>query len=127
MSGFINMTSSIKKNIALLRIMPFDPKYREYRDDVISLYASRRIENMRTAEKILRKFAGGKGSASAAKSGIKLLEPYRTREPATGKLSRGKKRTYFVKGTITVKSQYVTTTKSKERRVNDKCMKINKT
>ena len=37
MFGIINMTSSIKKNTALLKIMPFHPKYQEYRDDVISL------------------------------------------------------------------------------------------
>ena len=121
MSGNINMKNSIKKNIALLRITPANPKYRKEMDEVISLYKSRKIENIRTAMKIADKFAvQGKGSAGAAKSGIKLMAPYRTKEPATGKLSRGKKRTYFVKGTITVKSQYVTTTKSKERKVNEK-------
>ena len=121
MSGFINMTSSIKKNIEQLRIIPANPKYQKEMNEVISLYKSRKIENIRTAMKIADKFSvQGKGSTAAAKSGMKLLAPYRTREPATGKLSRGKKRTYFVKGTITVKSQYITTTRSKERIANQK-------
>jgi hypothetical protein len=115
MSEFINMTSSIKKNIEQLRIIPANPKYQKEMNEVISLYKSRKIENIRTAFKIADKFSvQGKGSTAAAKAGMKLLALYRTRESATGKLSRSKKRTYFVKGTITVKSQYVTTTKSKE-------------
>ena len=122
MSGFINMTSSIKKNIEQLRIIPANPKYQKEMNEVISLYKSRKIENIRTAMKIADKFSvQGKGSTAAAKSGMKLLAPYRTREPATGKLSRGKKRTYFVKGTVTVNTRYITTNpKSKERKMNDK-------
>ena len=71
--------------------------------------------------KIALKFRPGKGSAGAAKSGMKLLAPYRTRQPATGKLSRGKMKTYLVKGTVTVLSKYITTNpKSKQRKYNDK-------
>ena len=69
---------------------------------------------------MIMKFVPGKGSAGAARSGMKMLEKYRTKESATGKLSRGKLRNYFVKGTITVKTQYLTTTsKTKERKVVD--------
>jgi len=121
MSANINMTNKIKKNLELLRSMPYDPKYKKQRDEVISLYESRKIENIRTAMNMIMKFKPGKGSAGAARSGMKLLEKYRTKESATGKLSRGKMRNYLVKGTVTVKSQYITTTKSKEeRKVNDK-------
>jgi hypothetical protein len=117
----INMTNLIKKNVEQLRSIPVNPKYQDQMNEVISLYKSRKIENIRTAMKIALKFTPGKGSAGAAKSGIKLLAPYRTRQPATGKLSRGKIRTYFVKGTVTRKSQYISTNaKTKERKLNPK-------
>ena len=122
MSEIIIMNSKIKTNIKELQSISPNPKYRIEMDEVIELYKSRKIENIRTARKIAEKFATiGKGSAGAAKSGMKLLKPYRTRQPATGKLSRGKKRSYLVKGTVTVKSQYITTNaKTKERKVNEK-------
>ena len=90
------------------------------------MYKTRKIENIRTATKIAEKFAvTGKGSVGAAKSGLKLMKPYRTKLPATGKLERHfiKKNTraYFVKGIVTVRSQYVTTNgKTKERKLNPK-------
>ena len=93
----INMTNSIKKYLEELRSLPVNPKYKDEMNEVISLYKSRKIESIRTAMKIALKFTPGKGSTGAAKAGIKMLAPYRTRQPATGKLSRGKKRTYFVK------------------------------
>ena len=121
MFAIINMTNLIKKNLEQLRSIPVNPKYQDQMNEVISLYKSRKIENIRTAMKIALKFTPGKGSAGAAKSGIKLLAPYRTRQPATGKLSRGKMRTYFVKGTVTRKSQYISTNaKTKERKLNPK-------
>ena len=121
MSANINMTNKIKKNLELLRSMPYDPKYKKQRDEVISLYSSRKIENIRTAENMNMKLKPGKGSAGAARSCMKMLEKYRTKESATGKLSRGKMRTYLVKGTVTVQSKYITTNpKSKQRKLNDK-------
>ena len=76
--------------------------------------------------KIAEKFAVvGKGEAGAAKSGTQLLKQYRGKQSATGKLERQfiKKntRTFFVKGNLKVKSQYVTTTaKTKVRTLNPK-------
>ena len=121
MFAIMNMTNLIKKNLEHLRSIPVNPKYQDQMNEVISLYKSRKIENIRTAMKIALKFTPGKGSAGAAKSEMKLLAPYRTRQPATGKRSRGKIRTYFVKGTVTRKSQYISTNaKTKERKLNPK-------
>ena len=126
MSGILIMNSKINQNIKMLQSIAANPKYQDGMDEVIALYKTRKIENIRTATKIAEKFAViGKGSAGAAKSGLKLLTPYRTKAPATGKLERHfiKKNTraYFVKGTLTVRSQYVTTNgKTKERKLNPK-------
>ena len=126
MSHNIIMNSKISQNMKLLQSIPSNPKFDEGMDEVIALHKTRKIENIRTATKIAEKFAvTGKGSAGAAKSGVNLLKRYRTKVPATGKLERHfiKKNTrkYFVKGTVTVKSQYVTTNgKTKERKLNPK-------
>ena len=70
----------------MIGIIP-NPKYKDGHDEVIALYKSRKIENIRTAIKIAEKFAVvGKGEAGAAKSGTQLLKHYRGKQSATGKL-----------------------------------------
>ena len=126
MFGNLIMNSKIKSNLKELQSITANPKSKQTMDEVIALYKNRKIENIKTAMKIAEKFAVlGKGSAGAAKAGLKLLEAYRSKAPATGKLERQyvKKNTknYFVKGTLKVKSQYYTTNaKTKERRLNPK-------
>ena len=126
MSGNLIMNSKIAKNLKELQSIVPNPKYRDGLAEVISLYKSRKIENIKTAIKIAEKFAVvGKGEAGAAKSGTQLLKQYRGKQSATGKLERQfvKKytKTYFVKGTVKVKSQYVTTSaKTKEKKLNPK-------
>ena len=126
MSGNLNMSSKIQKNIKELQSIVPNPKYKDGLAEVISLYKSRKIENIKTAIKIAEKFSVvGKGEAGAAKSGTQLLKQYRGKQSATGKLERQfvKKytKTYFVKGNIKVKSQYVSTNaKTKVRTLNPK-------
>ena len=126
MSGNLIMSSKIAKNLKELQSIVPNPKYKDGHAEVISLYKSRKIENIKTAIKIAEKFAVvGKGEAGAAKSGTQLLKQYRGKQSATGKLARQfvKKytKTYFVKGTVNVKTQYISTNaKTKQNKLNPK-------
>ena len=115
MSIKIIMKSSIKKNIESLQRITPNPKFVEGMDELISLYKSRRIENVRTAFKIADKLsATGKGSVGAGNAGMKMLAKYRTKESATGKLDRQaakqaakmKTKKYFVKGKVQIDTRY---------------------
>jgi hypothetical protein len=75
-----------------------NPKYRAYADTVISLFADRKIEKTKEAEKLLLQLGSrGKAPASAIE---KIKEKYSKAEPATGKLSRQTIQTFFVSGKI---------------------------
>ena len=111
MSSKIIMKSSIKKNIESLQRINANPKFTQGMDELVSLYKSRRIENVRTAFKIADKLsATGKGSTAAGNAGMKMLAKYRTKESATGKLDRqaakSKTKKYFVKGKVQVDTRY---------------------
>jgi hypothetical protein len=107
----INMKSSIKANIKDLQSYS-STKYRDALSEVVSLYKSRKIENIRTARNIAERLSGvGKGSTGAANKAVKLLAKYRTYEPATGKIERNyvKKNTkkYILSGVAKVATQYL--------------------
>jgi hypothetical protein len=125
MSSKIIMKSSIKKNIESLQRITANPKFTQGMDELITLYKSRQIENVRTAFKIADKLSTtGKGSIGAGNAGMKLLAKYRTKESATGKLDRQatkqsakmKLKKYHIKGKVVVDKQYYkTNSKTKEK------------
>ena len=79
------ITKSIKlfKNVILPTIAE---KYRPYATQVISLFADRKIEKTKEAEKLLMQLSSrGMGPQSAI---TQLEKKYSKKETATGKLSR---------------------------------------
>ena len=71
---------------------------KQYVKEVIDLYKARKIEQPAAAIRIARKLAGTK---TQIPSGIALLEAYREKESAKGKLTRGGPfKTFFVKGKV---------------------------
>ena len=112
----IIMKSSIKANLKELQTYSSNPKYQDAMDELLTLYKTRKIENIRTATKIAEKLSTvGKGSAGAAKKAIQMLAKYRTYKPATGKIERNytKKhiKTWIVAGKMQTSTQYLYTNK----------------
>ena len=91
--------------------MTANPKFTQGMDELISLYKTRKIENVRTAFKIADKLsATGKGSIGAGNAGMKMLAKYRSKESATGKLDRQAAKTklkkYHIKGKVEIDTRY---------------------
>ena len=110
----IIMKSSVKANLKKLQSYSANPKYQESMDELLSLYKTRKIENIRSAEKIADGLSYvGKGSAGAANKAMAALAEYRTDAPATGKINRNhdKKhmKTWIIIGKAQVASQYTYT------------------
>ena len=115
-NNIIIMKSSIKANMKKLQSYSASPKYQESMDELLSLYKTRKIENIRSAEKIADGLSYvGEGSAGAAKKAMTALAKYRTYLPATGKINRNhdKKymKTWILAGKAKVASQYTYTNK----------------
>ena len=112
----LKMKSSIKANMKELQTYSANPKYQDSMNELLTLYKTRKIENIRTATKIAEKLSTkGKGSAGAAKKAIQMLAKYRTYQPATGKIERNfvKKntKTWIVAGKMHTSTQYLYTNK----------------
>ena len=95
---------------------------KQYVSDVISLYRARKIEQPARAITIARKLAGTKAQVPG---GLALLETYKERLPATGKLARVaagrrigplKVKNYFVRGTTHTHEYFYTRTRIKGQR-----------
>jgi len=95
---------------------------KQYVSDIISLYKAREIKQPAVAMRIARKLAGTRAQVPG---GLALLESYKERIPATGKLARQvagrrigplKVKDYWVKGTVHTHEYFYKKTQVKGQR-----------
>ena len=87
---------------------------KQYVNDVINLYKARKIEQPASALRIARKLAGTKVQIP---SGLALLDAYKDKRTATGKLVRGRTyKTFLVKGTVYTHEWFYKKTRNKGER-----------
>ena len=85
--------------------------YKQTATHVITLYKSRHIKNIGTAQRILK---GLTGKQNRQQTALNRINKYKQGAPATGELARHRAhktgvglRTFFVKGRVTTTAQYV--------------------
>ena len=122
LDNYRNMKSSVKKVLKELQDYVVSRKYVKEMDELVHLWKTRKIENPRTALNLADKLSrNGRGAAVAAKNAITKINSFKSKQSATGKLERqfqksNPKKTWLIKGEVTVKSKYYRTTKKQEIR-----------
>ena len=113
----ITKTIKVFKSVILPTIAQ---KYRPFADQVISLFADRKIEKTKEAEKLLLQLSSrGLGPQSAID---KITKKYVKQESITGRLSRptpkniaNKLKTFFVSGVIKATETYMNKLKRRDQ------------
>jgi hypothetical protein len=111
------MKSSVKQVLKELQDYVVNRKFVKEMDDLVHLWKTRKIENPRTALNLAEKLSrNGRGATVAARNAITKINSFKSKQPATGKLERQyqksqPKKTWLIKGEVTVKSKYYRTTK----------------